>query len=223
MKNALKISIYLLGIFLVLSSAGLAQLGTVVTLTDPDLHLALTPLPPVGPGVNPYVFFDVQPNGIYDAADPVYFTSSGIQTRMTYLVPPHTPGSKVAFPDSDFFALWNFAIQPNFDPQIVYVPKFGTSSGYVQGDPIYLAMHSGPIGTIQTNDIRLTKEGTFLVPGTKVTDSQPDWGNQWLQAPGTWSLQYADVNGNSIYDAADRVFLHISGSPVVGLGDIHLD
>jgi len=222
MKKALKISIYLLGIFLVLSGIGLGQIGALVTMTDPSLGLALTPLPQVAPAVNPFVFFDVNGNSGYDAADPVYLTSSGIQTRMNFLPAPFSAGTKVVWPNLDLFAPLTFAPAPNFDPAIVYVPKYGSSAAYVQGDPIYLAMTPAPNDDIQTNDIRLTPQG-ILKAGTKVTDSQPDWGNAWLPVPSTWSLQYADVNGNSAYDAADHVFLHISTAPVVGLGDLHLD
>lgn len=219
MKNALKISIYLLSIFLVLSGVGLGM-GNFVTMADPDLGLTLTPLPAI-PGISPFVFFDIQPNGIYDAADPVYLTANSIQARMNFLPKPRMAGTKVVYPNSDFFASLTFAPATNFNPTIAFVPKFGNPTTYVQGDPIYLVMDPTN-NRISTNDIRLTPLAPVLAAGTKVNDGNSDWGDAWLSAPNTWSLQYADNTPDGVYDVGDHVFLHIGVGATVAPGDLHL-
>ena len=122
----------------------------------------------------------------------------------------HFPGSKVKAIDLDF----NKALKPfPAGSEIKFVDQYG-SRGYDLMDPIYFHINNSS-SQIDRMDLRLSHYA-YGPAGTLVNGHDPDQGFSALKIG--YKLRFYNINGNvkadgePIYDAADPVYLDVSGT-----------
>jgi hypothetical protein len=185
MKTALKISIYIISIMLLLSTGALA-FGTKAT--------------PAEYGQDLLPFANVDSVAKWDVPGVPYYLVPGIggaNVRISWW-DGCAPGAQVWPPAPDMFAsLTNFIY-----PSVVFLDNT-VANTYTPADPIYLAIDANK-HILATGDLRLSAP----LAGTKIVDSAPDINRAYQMAPPYWYFGYVDLDSSGTFTLGDRVYLH---------------
>lgn len=219
MRSSTKAATLAISLYLILGLVGASeyQFGTKVLAGDKDIGRPLFAMP-AGTDIR---FWDTGTVPGYDDTDVVYLDVSiappapatATKANDVRLTPfGNLPaGSKITPADNDI----NMPIAPISVPRAIRFLNLFGSPTYDLSDPVYVSQNA--FLTI-ANDVRLNATpGTGLKSGTKVRDFEPDL-NKFFIPPVLVTLPTAgasinrlaffDVNGNSVYDYWDDVYMN---------------
>lgn len=229
MRLSMKAAALAISLYLIIGLVGASeyQFGTKVLAGDKDIGRPLFAMP-AGTDIR---YWDTGVVPGYDDTDVVYLDVSiasplpatSLKANDVRLTPfGNLPaGSKVTPADNDIGM--PLSIIP-FGPNIRYLDLFGGPTCDLS-DPVYVSR--APAITF-VNDVRLNATpGTGLKPGTKVRDFEPDLNKVFgftppilvpLPTAGAFvtRLGFFDVNGNSVYDYWDDVYMNFPQSVPAG-------